>query len=236
MLGGCPGRFGGCFNGLRSNRVAAWTGPVLRYFAAGSAFARVLENDPLLLEEEGWIAAARQDPAAFSPLYHRYHKPIFLFILKRVHDRDLCGDLASQVFLKAMGAIGRYEGRGLPFKAWLYRIALNEVLMHFRKYKGKQYMEVTTPQAAALLMDPNEDQGSDRSMDPEAMSMLSKALSRLAPGQAMLIELRFFDGLSFLEMGHVLGIAEAAAKMRTHRVLRTLREYLINSERSRSKS
>lgn len=189
-----------------------------------------------MLEEEGWIAAARQAPAAFSPLYHRYHRPIFLFILKRVHDRDLCSDLASQVFLKAMAAIGRYEGRGLPFKAWLYRIALNEVLMHFRKHKGKQYMEVTTPQAAALLSSGAEDQQEDRSLDPEAMGKLSKALSRLAPGQAMLIELRFFDGLSFLEMGQVLGIAEAAAKMRTHRVLRTLREYLINGERSRPKS
>lgn len=196
----------------------------------------MLENDPQMLEEEGWIAAARQDPAAFSPLYHRYHRPIFLFILKRVHDRDLCSDLASQVFLKAMGAIARYEGRGLPFKAWLYRIALNEVLMHFRKHKGKQYMEVTTPQASALLSSSDEDQETDRSLDPEAMSMLSKALSGLAPAQAMLIELRFFDGLSFLEMGQVLGIAEAAAKMRTHRVLRTLRGCLIKGERSRTRS
>lgn len=191
-----------------------------------------MENDPQRLEEEEWIAAARRDPAAFSPLYHRYHKPIFLFILKRVHDRDLCGDLAAQVFLKAMGAIGRYEGRGLPFKAWLYRIALNEVLMHFRRHKGKQYMEVTTPQASALLLSGSEDHGTDRSLDPEIMSALSSALSRLVPAQAMLIELRFFDGLSFQEMGQVLNIAEAAAKMRTHRVLKTLREYMMKRTRS----
>ena len=79
-----------------------------------------------ITQEEGWIAAARRDPQAFAPLYLRYHKPIFLFVLKRVQDRDLCGDLTAQVFLKSMAALPKYEGRGLPFKAWLYRIALNE--------------------------------------------------------------------------------------------------------------
>lgn len=232
MLGGCPGHFSMCFNGKSYVRVPDLDGasPLLR---SEQRIDRTVENDPQRLEEEGWIAAARTDPAAFSPLYHRYHKPIFLFILKRVHDRDLCSDLASQVFLKALGAIGRYEGRGLPFKAWLYRIALNEVLMHFRRHKGKQYMEVTTPQASALLLSGTADQEPDRSLDPEVMSALSTALTSLAPGQAMLIELRFFDGLSFQEMGHVLGIAEAAAKMRTHRVLKTLREYLTKRTRSR---
>ncbi|MEO8067822.1 MAG: sigma-70 family RNA polymerase sigma factor [Flavobacteriales bacterium] len=178
-------------------------------------------------QEEVWIAAARHDPQAFAPLYERYHKPIFLFVLKRVQDRDLCGDLTAQVFLKSMAALPKYEGRGLPFKAWLYRIALNEVLMHYRRHKGKQYMDVEAPQAAALLNGAVEVGDEDRSLDKDMMERLTRALARLQPVQAMLIELRFFDGLSFLEMGQVLGIAEAAAKMRTHRVLGSLRQYLV---------
>ena len=180
-----------------------------------------------IAQEEIWIAAARRDPQAFAPLYQRYHKPIFLFVLKRVQDRDLCGDLTAQVFLKSMAALPKYEGRGLPFKAWLYRIALNEVLMHFRRHKGKQYMDVEAPQAAALINDAAGTDDDDRSLDKELMERLTTAMVRLQPVQAMLIELRFFDGLSFLEMGHVLGIAEAAAKMRTHRVLAALRQYLV---------
>ncbi len=184
--------------------------------------------------EQAWIAAARTDPQAFGPLYDRYHKPIFLFILKRVHDRELCGDLTAQVFLKSMAALPKYEGRGLPFKAWLYRIALNEVLMHFRKNKGKQFMDVAEPQAAALITYAAErDEDDDRSIDKELMERLARALGKLLPAQTMLIELRFFDGLSFLEVGQVLGIAEAAAKMRTHRVLGTLREYLAPGAGSR---
>ena len=65
------------------------------------------------------------------------------------------------------------------------------------------------------------------------MERLARALGKLLPAQTMLIELRFFDGLSFLEVGQVLGIAEAAAKMRTHRVLGTLREYLAPGAGSR---
>lgn len=181
--------------------------------------------------EQAWIAAARKDPQAFGPLYDRYHRPIFLFVLKRVQDRELCGDLTAQVFLKSMAALPKYEGRGLPFKAWLYRIALNEVLMHFRRNKGKQFMDVAEPQAAALISYAagRDDVDEDRSTDKELMERLAKALGKLLPAQAMLIELRFFDGLSFLEVGQVLGIAEAAAKMRTHRVLASLREYLAPS-------
>ncbi len=187
-----------------------------------------------IAQEESWIAAARRDPQAFAPLYERYHKPIFLFVLKRVQDRDLCGDLTAQVFLKSMAALPKYEGRGLPFKAWLYRIALNEVLMHFRRNKGKQFMDVAEPQAAALITYAAErDEDDDRSIDKELMERLARALGKLLPAQTMLIELRFFDGLSFLEVGQVLGIAEAAAKMRTHRVLGTLREYLAPGAGSR---
>ena len=152
-----------------------------------------------IAQEESWIAAARRDPQAFAPLYERYHKPIFLFVLKRVQDRDLCGDLTAQVFLKSMAALPKYEGRGLPFKAWLYRIALNEVLMHFRRNKGKQFMDVAEPQATALITYAAErDEDDDRSIDKELMERLARALGKLLPAQTMLIELRFFDGLSFL--------------------------------------
>ncbi|MFZ1686557.1 MAG: sigma-70 family RNA polymerase sigma factor [Flavobacteriales bacterium] len=180
-----------------------------------------------IAQEEGWIAAARRDPQAFAPLYELYHKPIFLFILKRVQDRDLCSDLTAQVFLKSMAALPKYEGRGLPFKAWLYRIALNEVLMHFRRHKGRQYMDIDAPQAATLINNAVDQGDDDRSLDPELMERLTMVLARLQPVQALLIELRFFDGLSFQEVGHVLGIAEAAAKMRTHRVLGVLRKTLV---------
>ncbi|HEX2615917.1 MAG TPA: sigma-70 family RNA polymerase sigma factor, partial [Flavobacteriales bacterium] len=122
--------------------------------------------------------------------------------------------------LKALLALPRYEARGLPFRAWLYRIALNELRMHWRKRK-EAVMDLSFAEVKGL----SEEMG--LGADEEAMALLGRVLSRLGADQAKLIELRFFDGLAFAEMGQVLGIGEDAAKMRTHRVLGTLRKYLV---------
>ncbi|MEZ4739661.1 MAG: sigma-70 family RNA polymerase sigma factor [Flavobacteriales bacterium] len=113
----------------------------------------------------------------------------------------------------------RYSDRGLPFRAWLYRIALNEVRMYWRKRK-----EIVVEMSFAEVLGLTEEIG----LTPveEEMARLAKAMGRLDEAKARLIELRYMDGLSFQELGQVLGIAEDAAKMRTHRVLATLRTYL----------
>ena len=175
-------------------------------------------------DEAAEVAAAQRDPQAFAPLYERYHKAIFLFVRKRVGSNDAAGDLTAQVFLKALLALSRYSDRGLPFKAWLYRIALNEVLMHYRQAKGKVFMDVDAPDASRLLHAAMAEGDEDQRV--AELAGLTRALSRLHPSQALLVELHWFDRLSYAEVGQVLGIAEAAAKMRTHRVLQQLRKYL----------
>lgn len=179
--------------------------------------------------EEQHIRAAQSDPGAFAPLYERYHRPIFLFVLKRVGgDRDLAADLSSQTFLKAMLALPRYRDRGLPFKAWLYRIAFNEVLMHQRRHKGRVYMDVERADVNALCTE--LDLPMDSEHQGEMDRRLTQALSLLKPDQSALIELHWFDRLSYAEVGQVLGIGEDAAKMRAHRVLRLLRQYIVPDE------
>lgn len=170
--------------------------------------------------EQAEVVAAKADPACFGVLYERHFTVIFRFILRRAHDRDLTADLTQQTFLKAMLALPRYEPRGLPFRAFLFRIALNELRMHWRKrrevVRDLSYMEVRGLTEEMGLPGGDDD-----------MRRLAIALGRLEPARAQLIELRFMDGLSFADMGAVLGIAEDAAKMRTHRVLATLRTYLV---------
>lgn len=162
------------------------------------------------------IVAAKADPERFAPLYERYFVDIFRFILRRTGHRDLTADLTQQTFLKALLALPKYEDRGLPFRAWLYRIALNELRMFWRKRK-EVVIDVGHREAMAL----SEEIG--LTMDEEDMSRLAASLGRLDERQARLIELRYMDGLSFAELGQVLGIGEDAAKMRTHRVLAQLR-------------
>ncbi len=165
------------------------------------------------------ILAAREDPRGFTVLYERYFGDIFRFLLRKAGDRDLTNDLTQETFLKAMIALPRYQERGLPFRAWLYRIALNELRMHWRKRK-----EVLIDLSYAEVRGLTEEMGLP--MQDDELRRLGIAMGKLDGERARLIELRYMDGLSYLEMGQVLNIGEDAAKMRTHRVLATLRGYL----------
>ena len=165
------------------------------------------------------MCAAQADPVRFAPLYEHYFTVIFRFIHRRTGHRELTADLTQQTFLKALIALPRYSPRGLPFRAWLYRIALNEMRMHWRK-KKEVVMDLSFADVRGLRSEIGLKE------DDDDMRRLASALSRLPEDKARLIEMRYVDDLSFAEIGAVLGIAEDAAKMRTHRVLGMLRTYI----------
>lgn len=169
--------------------------------------------------EQAEIARAQRDPRAFAPLYDRYFPVIFRFVHRRAGDQEVTADLTQQTFLKALVALPRYRSRGLPLRAWLYRIALNELKMYWRK-RREVVMELSYLEVKGL----GEEMGVGE-VDAD-MQRLASVLGSLAPEKARLIELRFMDGLSFAEVGQVLGIGEDAAKMRTHRVLQAMREQM----------
>ncbi|MDQ3100774.1 MAG: RNA polymerase sigma factor [Bacteroidota bacterium] len=170
-------------------------------------------------EETELIRAAKADPACFAPLYERYFNAIYRFLLRRCQHRELAADLTQQTFLKAMVALGSFTDHGVPFRAWLYRIALNEIRMYWRKRKE---VVIDIDRSEALLI------ATDLAIaEPdEQLHRLAQALSRLDARKAQLIELRYMDGASFAEIGAIMEIGEDAAKMRLHRVLQFLRNYL----------
>lgn len=170
-------------------------------------------------DDDHLVRRAQAEPARFAVLYERYFNDVFRFLHRRSGRMELTADLTQQTFLKAMLALPRYQPRGAPFRAWLFRIALNEIRMHWRRRK-EMTMELGLKEVAPLA----EETGLD--LEEAQLGRLSHALSKLGEDQARLIELRYFDGLSFAEVGQVIGIGEDAAKMRTHRVLRRLRELL----------
>jgi RNA polymerase sigma-70 factor (ECF subfamily) len=90
--------------------------------------------------EEEWtlVQGAQKDPALFAPLYNTHFKSIYLFVFRRIADEDLAGELTALVFSKALYNLQRYTFRGLPFSAWLYRIALNEIQGYSRQSKKER--------------------------------------------------------------------------------------------------
>ena len=165
------------------------------------------------------ISRAKKHPRFFAPLYESYFENIFRFVHRKVGCMETAADLCSQTFEKALMSIDKYEDRGFPFSSWLYRIAANEVNMHYRKQQKELHQELNEEILAGLMHE------FDISLEKEEqILLLLSTLSVLDQKEQELIEARFFDALSFKEMGGLFGLSEEAAKMRTYRALKSLRE------------
>ena len=172
------------------------------------------------LNEEEVILRSVQDPENFRVLYERYFRQIFLFILHRVGDKTLSGDLSSQVFMKALINLKKYQPRGLPFSAWLYRIAVNECNDFFRRTKRARVVvleENHTERLYEELVEP----------DPleDIKQLLPRVMEKLKYEELQLIELRYMENRPFLEVANILGITENYAKVRTYRILAKMKKY-----------
>lgn len=175
-----------------------------------------------LREELQWVTQAKLDPKKFEPLYRKYYTPILRYLKQRVIDQETAHDLVSQVFIKAINKIHQYEFRGVPFGSWLYRIAKSELYQQFREDKFKHVVQIDTIQIAVFedFFLENEEQEMNR-------KRLMEALQFLKPEQLQLIELRFFEQLSFKEIGEQLGLTENNAKVKTFRALEKLRSNFL---------
>lgn len=158
-------------------------------------------------------------------MYEHYFEEVFRFVWSRVKDRDLAADLTSQTFSKALAAIGKYKHRGVGLGAWLIRIAINEVNMHFRQAKRRAEVPLG-PQVVDRLLDEFE-QGNH---SDHQRQRLINGLNALNEEQVMLIELRYFEGRRFAEMGVLLAISEDNAKVRTYRALSALKKAIFASD------
>ena len=166
------------------------------------------------------IELAKEDPRHFGPLYDRYYRSIFSFIYRRTSDEDLTADLCSQTFMKAMAYIKKFVFQGVPFSAWLYRIALNEVNMHYRKNPADRAISVDVYAITRLQV----EYGTEEDLSDE--QTLKLALDDLDPAEVHLLELRFFEDKSFKEVGDILNITENNAKVKTYRLLDKMKKIL----------
>ena len=168
------------------------------------------------LSDSEVIALAKKKSKHFGVLYDRYFEKLFRFVFKRLGgNENIAGDLTQQTFLKAMGNLHKYEDRGFPFSSWLYRIAQNEVNMYFRSQKKAFTVEINENQLSGLA----EEMQVHRYMSAEEQEMLVEIMNSLDQEHLDLIELRFFQGMSFKEIADIYNISEANAKMRTYRIL-----------------
>lgn len=182
------------------------------------------------LSEAELIELAKQDSFYFGELYNTYFDRIFRFVFKRLGgNEEVAGDLTQQTFMKAMANIGKYEDRGLPFCSWLYRIAQNEVSMFFRNAKKAYTVDIDEGKFKDLCDEANLG----KYMSTEDQEQLVELLNGMEQEHLDLIELRFFQEMSFKEIADIYSITEANAKMRVYRILEKLnKKWSDNTESS----
>lgn len=176
-------------------------------------------------EEQQALKLAIQDRSAFRPIYEKYFKAVFLFVHRRVGDKQRSADITQQVFLKALTQLDKYQFRGAPFSAWLYRISLNECNDYFRKTSKLRYVVVEDAQVEGLFEEMKTD---ERSPDP--LDRLQEILQKLSPPELELVELRYFEALAFRDIAEIYGITENHAKVKLYRVLAKLKKLYLTYE------
>jgi RNA polymerase sigma-70 factor (ECF subfamily) len=155
------------------------------------------------------VEAAQADPARFLDLYDRHFHRVWAYVVRRASSREEAEDVTSEVFRKALAHLPRYEWRGTPFVAWLFRIAANTLTNRWQK-AGRESGD-PVPDVAGL----------DANLERHAM--LFQLVERLPVLQREVIELRFVEQRSLQEVAEALGKTEGAIKQIQHRALETLR-------------
>lgn len=182
------------------------------------------QNSAKLEEEHGWISRAQKDPEKFGPLYQKYYEQIFRYIYQRMDDQELALDVTSQVFMKALKNIKKYEYRGLPLSSWLYRIAKSELHQAFRDQKAMRTVNIETVHLTDMVLEMEEEQ------NLENRDKLFKVLKNLNEKDLQLIELRYFEKRSYREIGEILELTENNAKVKSFRALEKLKKYFIDKQ------
>jgi len=169
--------------------------------------------------------AQNGDHAVVGDLYGRYHVNIFRYLYYRLGDVHAAEDLTSEVFVRMMRSLPGYQIKNVPFEAWLFQIARNLAIDHYRKYNQREQLSLEDDMLADRIDEP------DRSLERNLTSdLLLKALAKLGDVQRDVIVLRFVNGLPIAQVAQTLHRSENAIKAMQRRALAALRETLVEWE------
>ena len=163
-------------------------------------------------DDRALIEAAQADPARFIEVYDRYIDRVFAYVSRRAGSRAVAEDITSEVFQQALSHLPRFEWRGVPFAAWLYRMAANAVTDYWRR-QGRESQE------------PPPDLPDERVHEElERRISLFQLVDRLPDLQRRVIEMRFVEDKSVRDVAATLARTEGAVKQLQLRALENLRK------------
>ena len=172
-------------------------------------------------DEESLVRRAQEgDQKAFAQLYEEHFDKIYRYIALKIGDKIEAEDMTQQVFLNALQSISSFQWKGVPFAAWLFRIAHNQVVDYVRKRQKR----VAAPLDESLVIgDSNPQQMTERSLDIEQLLLATR---RLSEAQRQVISLRFTGELSVAQVAKITGKSQGAVKALQHSAIVALRKVL----------
>ena len=173
-----------------------------------------------LSDREILVDASDGDQEAFGMLYERYVGKIYNYVYYRTGNQHDAEDLTARVFYRAMRHIVNYQDRGLPFSAWLYRIAHNLVANWHRDNSRKKEIPLDTTLAVKKVSDHPES----AVLKSEEHDNLLTLIRTLPADRQQLLILKFVERMPNAEIGEIMGRTEGAIKSLYHRTLLALRE------------
>ena len=201
------------------HKALLWLGRVF-WFASTSSYHKTRED---IERELSQIRKAQDNPQEFAPIYNRYYNEIFVYISKRIEDLDIVADVTSRTFANCLTNLHKYKFMGVPFSAWLYKIAINEVRLFFRARKNyPRSISISESEFREL-----QEETIEESKYEDAHRILPELLGHLSEAELQMIELRFFEKKSFKDIGFVMGLTEVNAKVKTYRILNKLKSIAL---------
>ena len=162
------------------------------------------------IDERLLVEAAQRDRARFAELYERNFDRVYAYVARRVADRSVAEDVVSEVFHHALANLDKFEWRGVPFCAWLYRIAANAMVDRHERSTRESGNVAEAPEAAVTD-------------DVERRALLSQLVNSLPPEQRRVVVQRFVEQRSIKEIARAMQRSEGAVKQLQFRALQTLR-------------
>ena len=177
-----------------------------------------MSSQPTREDEKQLVERAKRDQAAFGELYDRHFLQIYRFVYSRVRDQTVAEDVTSEVFMKALRSIGRYQDTGRPFSAWLYQISVNAV--HDRYRAARTFEDIDEQRDLAAAGPGLEDLAAQR----DELRRIWAVVETLPKQQRMAMVLKFQEDMKIEDIAVVMGKTPGAVKLLIHRGVSKVRD------------
>ena len=182
-----------------------------------------MSTQPARDDERELVERAKADPEAFGALYDRHFHQIYRFVYSRVREQTAAEDVTSEVFVKALRGIGRYQDTGRPFTAWLYQIAVNAVADRYRS--ARPVDDLDDARGAATPGPALEEVAAQR----EELRRIWHVVEGLPRQQRTALVLKFQEDLKIEDIAVAMGKSPGAVKLLIHRGVTTVRQRMAGT-------